>query len=151
MRSRLILIIVMVAVMAFLAGCGPQPLPYVPTAIPTMIPATLPAERPAEQESETVAAPTTETESVQPGAGDAAAGEGIFTANCSACHNLSEETKVGPGLAGLFDRSQLPNGSPVTDENLKEWIQTGGGGMPGIPVGGSELDDLLAFLKEATR
>ena len=34
----------------------------------------------------------------QDAAGDAAAGETIFKNNCAACHNVTAEKSVGPGL-----------------------------------------------------
>ncbi len=119
--------------LVFLAACSPQPLPQEPTSIPTLVPATLPAE------GEMVP---------QPEAGGEHPGTGIFQANCAACHNLSAEPKVGPGLAGLFDMDQLPDGQPLNDENLKTWIRNGGGAMPGIPLSDSDLDTLLDFLKQ---
>jgi mono/diheme cytochrome c family protein len=79
------------------------------------------------------------------------AGEQVFEANCAVCHNLTAETKVGPGLAGLFEREQLPNGNPVTDENLREWIANGGGAMPAVPLSQDELAQVIAFLHEATQ
>ena len=134
MYLRLTLLTIVIVLL--LAGCiSPQPLPNEPTPIPTLIPATMPAEpAPAQQ------APT--------GVGLSSA---VFDANCSACHNLNAETKVGPGLAGLFEKSELPNGNPVNEENLKEWVRTGGGAMPGLPLSDSELEELVAFLENATK
>jgi hypothetical protein len=54
-------------------------------------------------------------------------------------------------LAGLFDRDVLPNDQPMSDENLAEWITTGGGAMPGLPLSDGELGQLIAFLREATQ
>jgi mono/diheme cytochrome c family protein len=81
----------------------------------------------------------------------AAAGGAAFEQFCAVCHNLTAEAKVGPGLAGLFDREQLPNGNPVTEENLQEWILTGGGAMPGQPLTSEQLAAVVAYLKEATQ
>ncbi len=36
--------------------------------------------------------------------GDSAVGEVLFS-NCSACHSTGEDTVVGPGLAGVYDRA----------------------------------------------
>ena len=119
-----------------LAGCvSPQPLPKNPTAIPTLVPATMPAvEAGALQEAPAGTHP----------------GSAIFDANCSACHTLTDETKVGPGLAGMFDRAELPNGNPVNAENVQEWIRTGGGAMPGLPLSDSDLETVVEFLIQAT-
>jgi mono/diheme cytochrome c family protein len=123
-------------IVLLLAGCiSPQPLPNEPTPIPTLIPATMPAESAPTQGASTETDP----------------GSGIFDANCSVCHNLTSETKVGPGLAGLFDRSELPNGNPFNEENLKGWIRTGGGVMPSFSFQDNELEALVAFLEDATK
>ena len=46
-------------------------------------------------------------------AADAKKGEAAFE-NCSVCHNSdSTETKIGPGLKGVFKREKLVNGKPV--------------------------------------
>jgi len=58
---------------------------------------------------------------------------------------------VGPGLAGVFNREALPNGNPVTDDNLKDWIRNGGGGMPGLLLTDEDRAVVIAFLKEATQ
>jgi mono/diheme cytochrome c family protein len=137
LRSSVWLFIVLVVLV--LAACGPQPLPVAPTPIPTLAPATLPPAEAAPPEAEP------EGEMALP-AGHP--GEPVFQANCAACHNLTAEAKVGPGLAGLYEKANLPNGNSVTDENLKEWILKGGGAMPGIALGDQELADLIDFLKE---
>ena len=93
-------------------------------------------------------------QTAEPGAtGDTGvqAGQQVFEKNCAVCHNLTAETKVGPGLAGLFEREQLPNGNPITDENLREWITNGGGAMPPVPLAEDELTQVIAFLHEATQ
>lgn len=80
-------------------------------------------------------------------------GKELFSsAGCSGCHSTGTDQIVGPGLAGLSDREKLPNGKVVNDENLKEWIKTGGSGsigvMPGNPqLSSQDLDDLVTYLK----
>ena len=133
MHPRLILLIVIIGLSTI--GCGPHELPTAPTPIPTLIPATLPA-----------GPVSTAAVQGQPGAGAA-----IFNTNCSGCHNLTAETKVGPGLGPLFTLASLPNGKPVNDDNVKQWIHTGSGAMPGFPsLSDDQLNQLLAYLKEAT-
>jgi len=136
MHTRLALLTVLMALL--ISGCNPQPLPVAPTPIPTLIPATLPVEA--------TAAPATGDEGRSEGAGAK-----VFDASCSVCHNLNTETKVGPGLAGLFAKDTLPNGNPVNDETLKEWIRNGGGAMPGVSLADDQLEMLIVFLMEATR
>jgi cytochrome c len=89
-------------------------------------------------------------------AGGTPAGTGpgatVFSANCSPCHNLTLETKVGPGLAVLGQpNTKLPNGKPVTDQNIADWIHSGGGGMPPFTqIQGDQLNSLIVYLKQAT-
>jgi mono/diheme cytochrome c family protein len=138
--------LVFLALVLLLAvACGPQPLPAAPTPIPTLAPATLPAVTPTQPAS---------TEATPTGAGtqdQVAAGQQIFDQNCSVCHNLTTERKVGPGLAGLFGISQLPDGKPFNQANLEDWIRTGGRGMPGFPLSDQQMAELIAYLQQATK
>ena len=153
MSKRLgILSLGLICILLLVANCNPQPLPRVPTPIPTLPPATLPPEAmkatapPAEEHMHGEAA---EGATKRPGAVEM--GSQIFETNCSVCHNLDATPKIGPGLARLFEREQLPNGNPFSEENLRDWIRTGGGPMPGFPLKDDEMEALIAFLKEATR
>jgi cytochrome c2 len=150
MHVRVVIIFLFVTVL--LVGCSsPHQLPTAPTPIPRLIPATLPAGEVAP----TAPAEATETpgEATEPSpGGDAAQGQQVFEANCAVCHSLSVELKVGPGMAGLFaDQAGLPNGQPFSEENLREWIRDGGGAMPGIPLGETEMSELIAFLRQETQ
>ena len=81
--------------------------------------------------------------------GDAKKGESAFE-NCSVCHNSdSTETKIGPGLKGVFKREKLVNGKPVNEANIKELITEGSGGMPpfGDSISSEDKDNIIAFLK----
>jgi cytochrome c len=81
--------------------------------------------------------------------GDAAKGKEVFD-QCTVCHNTdSTETKVGPGLKGLFKTEKLVNGKPVTEANVRELINSGGNGMPAYADQLSEQDknDVIAYLK----
>jgi cytochrome c len=81
--------------------------------------------------------------------GDAAKGKDVFD-QCSVCHNAdSTETKVGPGLKGLFKMEKLVNGKPVTEANVRDFINTGGNGMPSYADQLSDQDknDIIAYLK----
>lgn len=91
-------------------------------------------------------------------AGDAAKGEQIFkTGDCVACHTTTDQKLVGPGLKGVMDGKgpygdKLPNGKPMNETNLAEWIKIGGvgkiGQMPGHPdMPAEQLADLVAYLK----
>ncbi len=91
-------------------------------------------------------------------AGDPTRGEALFTnSGCAGCHSTGSDQIVGPGLAGLFQGQgpygeNLPNGKPITDENVMEWIKVGGvgdiGQMPGNPtLTDEQLADLVAYLR----
>jgi mono/diheme cytochrome c family protein len=145
MKKHLALYLAVVTTVVLLvAACGPQPLPEAPTSIPTLAPATLPVVEATEPPAEGASTPAEGQSLVE-------AGRGIFEQNCVACHNLTAETKVGPGLAGLFEIQQLPNGEPFSEENLRFWIWNGGGAMPGFPLGDADMDALIAFLQDATQ
>jgi cytochrome c len=109
----------------------------------------------------------TQQTTVAEASGDIAHGEQVFNQGCQNCHTTTTEMKIGPGLAGLFEPGgpelppgvdyggNLPNGEPITEENVKAWIRTGGQGEIGAmpPNGGisnlteRDLDDLVAYLK----
>jgi mono/diheme cytochrome c family protein len=82
---------------------------------------------------------------------DAAAGKTVFNQNCTACHTASSTaTNVGPGLKGLFKAKKMPaSGKPVTEQNVRNQILNGGGGMPGFKdtLSTEQIDDLIAYLK----
>lgn len=81
--------------------------------------------------------------------GDAKKGKDVFD-QCSVCHNAdSTETKVGPGLKGLFKMDKLVNGKPANEANVRDLINNGGNGMPAYADQLSDQDknDLIAYLK----
>jgi cytochrome c len=81
--------------------------------------------------------------------GDAAKGKEVFD-QCSVCHNAdSTETKVGPGLKGLFKMDKLVNGKPVNEANVRTFINEGGNGMPAYAdqLSDQEKSDVIAYLK----
>jgi cytochrome c len=83
-------------------------------------------------------------------AADAAKGKEVFEANCGVCHNAtSTETKMGPGLKGLFKKAELLNKKKVNDASVIGMINEGGNGMPpfGDALTKAEKDDLIAYLK----
>ena len=85
-----------------------------------------------------------------PPGGDAEAGRAIFGANCAICHHAdSEDTKIGPGLAGLTTRETLRTiGKPPSRENVARQIVSPAGGMPSFEsrLSGEELGDLVEYL-----
>lgn len=90
--------------------------------------------------------------------GDPVKGEQVFKTNdCVGCHTTTDEKLVGPGLKGVMDGKgsygdKLPNGKPLNDANMVEWIKVGGVGKIGQMPGHStltpeQLADLVAYLK----
>ena len=80
--------------------------------------------------------------------GDATQGVKLFQQSCSMCHSTGTNTVVGPGLKGIMNKSKLPNGQSVTEDNVMNWIRTGGGGMPGFPqLTNQQRADIVAYLK----
>jgi mono/diheme cytochrome c family protein len=83
--------------------------------------------------------------------GDAVKGKDTFSSNCDVCHNTdSAETKVGPGLKGVFKKANLNNKKKVTDANVMELINKGSPlGMPSFEdqLSDRERADVLAYLK----
>lgn len=86
--------------------------------------------------------------------GDAANGGKLFEEKCALCHEAtSEETKVGPGLKGLFKKAPHKNTEGKehahTVSMVREQILKGSGTMP--PWEGAlsekELDDIIAYLQ----
>ena len=84
-------------------------------------------------------------------------GKIVFEGPCQACHYTNKETKVGPGLAGIFQKDKLPNGNPVNETTIAEWIQKGSAsykkeGAPFMPayetqVKGDDLKNVIEYLK----
>jgi len=84
-------------------------------------------------------------------AGDPKSGAMLFASNCSNCHDAnSTESRIGPGLAGLFGRAELPSsGKPVTRENVRAQIVSPVGNMPSFRsyLSDEGLTDLLAYIE----
>jgi cytochrome c len=81
--------------------------------------------------------------------GDAAKGKEVFD-QCSVCHNSdTTEVKMGPGLKGLFKRTKMTSGKPMSEANVLLQINEGGNGMPPYKdvLSDEEKANLIAFLK----
>jgi len=85
------------------------------------------------------------------GAGSAEKGKDVFEQNCGVCHNAdSTERKMGPGLKGLYKKSELVNKKKVTDANVLDFLNKGSEkGMPPFAdqLTDQEKTDLVAYLK----
>ena len=79
-----------------------------------------------------------DVEAAAPADDPVARGEALFAEHCSGCHgDAGRNASIGPDLAG----------NPVTIDEAREQIETGGGGMPADLVQGQELEDVLAYLE----
>ena len=79
----------------------------------------------------------------------ASRGKEVFE-QCSGCHSAeTDETKAGPSLRGLFQRSKLRNGKPANEKNIRSRIDQGGDGMPAFSnlLSNQEKIDLMSYLK----
>ncbi|UCD91123.1 MAG: cytochrome c [Desulfobacterales bacterium] len=77
-------------------------------------------------------------------------GQNIFLANCAACHYPDrKDTKVGPGLVGLFTHPKLPDsGLPVNENNVRERIINGGKKMPPFKhLKDEQISAIIDYLK----
>ena len=82
----------------------------------------------------------------------AAQGAQLFNdRGCSQCHFTdSAETRMGPGLMGLFDRQDLPvSGRPVSEENVRRQLLDPYSSMPSFAdrLTREEQDRIISFLK----
>lgn len=86
----------------------------------------------------------------------AKAGKKVFSENCELCHNTANtQTKIGPGLKGLFKHKELPySHRPTTVANVREQIEKGNANakpMPMPPFGSklskTQISDVIAYLK----
>ncbi len=87
------------------------------------------------------------------GGASAALGRGktVFQQKCSICHyDNTDQKKIGPGLKGLNKRGTFTvNGSKITDDSLKAWIENGDQLMPPFKdqLEPSQLKDVIAYVK----
>jgi mono/diheme cytochrome c family protein len=85
--------------------------------------------------------------------GDATAGKAVFMKNCNLCHYADKtDSKIGPGLKGLFKAKELPKSHhPVSEATAREQIEKGNPskGMPpfGKKLSKVDVDNLIAYLK----
>jgi mono/diheme cytochrome c family protein len=76
-----------------------------------------------------------------------ARGAQVFQQSCSRCHYPNTRSGLrGPGLQALTKLPSMPSGAPPTDERMSYTILHGHGTMPGTPLSGADLQDLLAYL-----
>jgi len=112
----------------------------------------------ASQKSKQAHAPTQVTAAVL-ASGDAAAGQQLFNARCTTCHNAApfDQRKVGPGLANLFHdpaHPKLLSGKAPTTADVADILEHGLSGpmgqMPNAQLNGlsaKDIANLVAYLK----
>lgn len=66
-------------------------------------------------------------------------GATIFQQNCTACHNVTKEKLVGPGLAGVSQR--------LTEDQIRHTLLNGRGQMPALPNLGLDAEQINAVVK----
>lgn len=77
-------------------------------------------------------------------------GAAIFNESCALCHYTdSNETKIGPGLKGLFKQQKLPfSGKPVSEDSVRQQLKAPVENMPAFAnLEDAQVDALLAYLK----
>lgn len=77
-------------------------------------------------------------------------GQDLFMANCSTCHYPDrKDTKIGPGLLGLFTNPKLPHsGLPANEKNIRERILNGGKKMPPFKhLKDEQISAIIDYLK----
>jgi cytochrome c len=103
--------------------------------------------------------------------GDAAKGQRVFNQQCRACHTVDKDgaSAIGPNLHGLFGRkagtlagfeyseAMKTSGIVWDDKTLAEYNRDPKGKVPGTKMvfngvkQQAQLDDLMAYLKQATQ
>ena len=82
--------------------------------------------------------------------GDIERGENLFASKCAFCHYTDKkDTKVGPGLKGIFKGKALPMSKrPVTRENIRNQIKNPFANMPVIPdLSEQDIRDITEYLR----
>ena len=87
----------------------------------------------------TKAAPAT------PSAGGSNDGQQLYSQYCGVCHN---EGKSAPSLAGVFQRRELPSGTPANDARVKDTIKMGRAMMPAFNgvLNDGQVDAIVSYL-----
>ncbi len=149
-KRSVVLFGLMIAGLFALAACAD---PAQPTATPntSINPTAAPSGNPTATPSGQATVAPTEA----PSGPDASAGQSVFTTNCAACHNTSDQQLVGPGLAGIGERAGTRVSGQSADDYLRASIQAPGEFivegfqpiMPAFPqISDGDLDNLIAYL-----
>jgi cytochrome c2 len=77
-------------------------------------------------------------------------GESLFVSKCAFCHHTAKkDTKVGPGLKGIFKEKVLPaSKKAATRENIRNQIKTPYAKMPAFPdLSEQDIRDITEYLR----
>lgn len=77
-------------------------------------------------------------------------GADLFMQKCAVCHFADKrETKIGPGLKGLFQQDRLAvSQKPVSEDAIINQLISPGGSMPPFPdLNQEQIRALIAYLK----
>ena len=78
-----------------------------------------------------------------------ARGHRVWEQRCAECHYAYVSRSLrAPSMKGLFQKREMPSGTPANDDRVREVILDGRAKMPafGRVLSISEVDDLLAYL-----
>lgn len=84
------------------------------------------------------------------GMGNIEKGENLFVSKCAFCHHTTKkDTKVGPGLKGIFKEKLLPaSKKAATRENIRNQIKTPYAKMPAFPdLEEQDIRDIIEYLR----
>lgn len=72
-------------------------------------------------------------------------GKQLYGQYCGVCHN---DGKNGPSLAGVFQKRELPSGTPANDARVKDTIKMGRAMMPAFngALNDDQIDAIIAYL-----
>lgn len=76
------------------------------------------------------------------GGGDPTAGATVYTSSCAACHG-ADGTGAVAGAADLTVRVPA-----MTDAEIEDNVNNGGGDMAAVPMSSDDLADLVAYLRD---
>ena len=72
-------------------------------------------------------------------------GSQLYAQYCGACHN---DGKSAPSLAGVFQKRELPSGTPANDPRVKDTIKMGRAMMPAFNgvLNDGQMDAIVQYL-----
>ncbi|MBV9086052.1 MAG: cytochrome c [Acidobacteriaceae bacterium] len=78
-----------------------------------------------------------------------AAGRRVYDAYCLGCHEAyMHGGRRGPSLMGVFQKKELPSGTPANDQRVSEVILQGRAKMPAFHdrINDQQLEELIAYM-----